>query len=239
MDPQSPLSPARCVALISELNNLLQVIAGTTEQIEHACDPSGRAKNYFEMMRGTVLRAADVGNQLLAESGNVNAKVVYADFPRTRSEPPPVAQTAPTAAQRAPQKRILVVDDEKMLLILNGELLREAGYSVVTAQSGFECLELFRAAPHSFDLVLLDLSMPLMDGEETFRRLLALRPDVRVMLCTGFVHQERLNHMLEAGLSGFLQKPLSPKDYVGRVRAALAGATFSGASVGSHAMRGI
>ncbi|HSH40070.1 MAG TPA: response regulator [Chthoniobacterales bacterium] len=229
MDTQFPVSPSRCLALISELNNVLQVIAGTTEQIEQACDPDGHAKEYFEMMRGSVLRAAEVGSQLLAESGNVNGKILYADFPRNQSEAPPVVKNAL-------HKRIMVVDDEKMLLILAGEVLREAGYSVVTAQSGFECLELFRAAPRSFDLVLLDLSMPLMDGEETFRRLRALRQDVRVMLCTGFVHQARLNHMLEAGLSGFLQKPLAPKDYVARVRAALAGAALENTNVGSHVL---
>ena len=235
MDTPPSISPDRCVALISELNNLLQVIAGTTEQIEQACDPDGHAKEYFDMMRGSVLRAADVGSQLLAESGSVSGKVLYADFPRTRSgNPPAPPRNAPP--KNAPQKRIMIVDDEKMLLILAGELLREAGYSVVTAQSGFECLDLFRAAPHTFDLVLLDLSMPLMDGEETFRRLRALRPDVRVMLCTGFVHQERLNHMLEAGLSGFVQKPLPPKDYVARVRSALADAAFAHAGIASHCL---
>ena len=86
---------------------------------------------------------------------------------------------------------------------------------------------LFRASPRRFDLVLLDLSMPLMDGEETFHRLRALRPDVRVMLCTGFVQQERLNHMLESGLCGFIQKPLGSKEYLAAVRARSANAAFS------------
>ena len=97
---------------------------------------------------------------------------------------------------------IMVVDDERMLLVLTGEVLRDAGYEIVTAQSGFECLDLFRVSPRKFDLVLLDLNMPLMNGEETFQRLRALRADVRVMLCTGCVQQERLSHMLEAGLCG-------------------------------------
>ena len=73
--------------------------------------------------------------------------------------------------------------------------------------------------------------MPLMDGEETFQRLRALRPDVRVLLCTGCVQQERLNHMLESGLCGFIQKPLGPQEYVGGVRAVLASAAFSNAEL--------
>ena len=133
----------------------------------------------------------------------------------------------PRRPEEAARKRIMVVDDERMLLILASELLREAGYNVVTAQSGFECLDLFRATPRHFDLVLLDLSMPLMDGEETFQRLRGLRPDVRVMLCTGFVQQERLNHMLSAGLCGFIQKPIGSEQYLKAVRVALQDAAFS------------
>ncbi len=202
-------------AIASELNNLLQIIAGTSALIENIWEGNEGADKYFGMLRESVTRAAEVTTELVQLSGNLNDKIVmHPEYVRMRH-----AKTEPTADRL--RERIMVVDDEKMLLILTSEILRNAGYDVVTAQSGFECLDLFRASPRKFDLVLLDLSMPLMDGEETFNRLRALRPDVRIMLCTGFVHQERLNHMLASGLSGFIQKPLGAKEYLAAVRNAL------------------
>ena len=153
------------------------------------------ADKYFEMLRSSIARAADVTMDLVQISGSMNGKIVlHPEFSRLKKAPA-------SAPKSSTKQRIMVVDDEKMLLILTGELLREAGYEVVTAQSGFECLDLFRISPRKFDLVLLDLNMPLMDGEETFQRLRALRPDLKVMLCTGCVQQERLNHMLEAAFA--------------------------------------
>ena len=76
-------------------------------------------------------------------------------------------------------RRILVVDDEPAARVLANRVFSEAGFEVVTVQSGFECLERFRKQPHGFDLILLDLSMPFMDGEETFRRLRAINPGRR------------------------------------------------------------
>ena len=69
-----------------------------------------------------------------------------------------------------------------MNLVLAKRILSPAGFEVITAQSGFDCLDLFRKSPAKFDLVLLDLSMPFMDGEETFERLKAIAPNVVVLL---------------------------------------------------------
>ncbi len=214
--------------IASELNNLLQIISGTSSLIEKIWEGKPGADKYFEMLRTSIARAADVTMDLVQLAGSMNGKVVlHPELARFR--------TAPTSKPRDTTKqRILVVDDEKMLLVLTGEVLRDAGYEVVTVQSGFECLDLFRISPNKYDLVLLDLNMPLMNGEETFQRLRALRPDVRVMLCTGCVQQERLNHMLEAGLCGFIQKPLGPREYVNSVRAVLANAAFGQADPVGH-----
>ena len=208
--------------IVSELNNLLQIISGTSALIENIWEGKPGASKYFDMLRESVARAAEVTTDLVKLSGSMNGKIVlHPEFNRQKTPTP----TPPTPTD-APKQRIMVVDDEKMLLILTAEILREAGYEVVTAQSGFECLDQFRFSGRKFDLVLLDLNMPLMDGEETFQRLRALQPDLRVMLCTGYVQQERLNHMLSAGLRGFVQKPLGPREYLQRVRAVLAEPLF-------------
>ena len=113
----------------------------------------------------------------------------------------------------------MVVDDEQMALVLAKRVLVEAGFEVVTAQSGFECLDLFRKRPRHFDMIFLDLTMPFMDGEETFNRLRSIRPDVVVLVSTGFIAQERLDRMLKSGMAGFLRKPHRPDELVAYIRA--------------------
>ena len=124
-------------------------------------------------------------------------------------------------ALSARSRRILVVDDEPAARVLAHRVFTEAGYDVITIQSGFECLERFRKQPHRFDLILLDLSMPFMDGEETFRRLRDINPEVVVLLSTGFMAQERVDRMLAAGMAGFIRKPHRPDELLARVQVIL------------------
>jgi CheY-like chemotaxis protein len=120
-----------------------------------------------------------------------------------------------------PARRILVVDDEPAARVLAKRVFSEAGFEVVTVQSGFECLQLIRTQPRGFALILLDLSMPFMDGEETFRRLLEINPDVVVLLSTGFMAQDRVDRMLAGGLAGFIRKPHRPDELLARVQSIL------------------
>ena len=120
-------------------------------------------------------------------------------------------------------RRILVVDDEPASRVLASRVFSDAGFEVTTAQSGFECLEHFRKRPHWFDLILLDLSMPFMDGEETFKRLRALHPGVVVLLSTGFLAQAqgRIDRMLAGGLAGSIRKPHRPDELLAQVQTVL------------------
>ena len=141
--------------------------------------------------------------------------------PTVESESPEPASEAVGHALPARPRRILVVDDEPAARVLGKRVFSEAGFEVTTVQSGFECLELFRQHTRYFDLILLDLSMPFMDGEETFGRLRGIRPDVTVLLSTGFIAKERLDRMLAAGMAGFLRKPHRPDEMVAHVRSVL------------------
>jgi CheY-like chemotaxis protein len=126
-------------------------------------------------------------------------------------------------------RRILVVDDEPAARVLAFRVFSEAGFEVTTVQSGFECLEHFRKRPNWFDLILLDLSMPFMDGEETFKRLRALNPNVVVLLSTGFLAQaqERIDRMVAAGMAGFIRKPHRPDELLAQVQSILERVKFS------------
>jgi CheY-like chemotaxis protein len=206
----------------SELNNLLQIIAGTSSLIENIWEGNDASEKYLAMLRASIERAEKVTAELAHYAGGTEKKSLVhpeiAGFIKTKTAPP----------AEPPRQSILVVDDEQMALALIKRLLSEAGFSVITAQSGFECLDIFRRRPHNFDLVLLDLTMPFMDGEETFGRLREIRPDVAVVLCTGFIDHERLDRMLHAGLCGFMRKPIAPDEIVRHVRSVLEGVKLMG-----------
>jgi DNA-binding response OmpR family regulator len=121
------------------------------------------------------------------------------------------------------RRRILVVDDEPAARILAQRLFSDAGFEVATVSSGFDCLKEFRKQPRQFDLILLDLSMPFMDGEETFRRLRVINPAVVVLLSTGFLGQaqNRVDRMLAGGLAGVIRKPHRPDELLAQVHAIL------------------
>jgi CheY-like chemotaxis protein len=219
--PRKTLSKETVSKATSELNNLLQIISGTSAEISNASEGNEGAAEYLEMLRSTIDRAEAVAAQLTEQAGGTDHKVLM--HPELES----FSASRTITEMPRPKQNILVVDDEPMALVLIKRLLTEAGFQVVTAQSGFECLDIFRKQPHTFQLVLLDLTMPFMDGEETFQRLREIRDDVPALLCTGFIKPDRLERMMSAGILGFLRKPLAPDEIVEHVRRVLANLKYS------------
>jgi len=100
----------------------------------------------------------------------------------------------------------LLVDDEETVRAIGGEMLRELGFEVVTASDGRDALEKFTAG-NDICLVILDLTMPRMDGEQCFRELRQLHPDVKVIITSGFSEHEVTRKFVGKGVGGFVQKP--------------------------------
>jgi signal transduction histidine kinase len=117
--------------------------------------------------------------------------------------------------------RILVVDDEPKVLRVVCSMLESAGLEVLRASDGQEAIELFGVRADEIDCVLLDLSMPKLDGEEVFRELQRIRPEVRVVLSSGFTEQEILDRFRGAGLAGTVQKPASMEVLLARIAEAV------------------
>jgi CheY-like chemotaxis protein len=206
----------------SELNNLIQIISGTSSLIENIWEGRPGSEKYFEMLRASIERAEQVTAQLVAQAGGTNRKrVLPSDLEQSFDE----ALLAGAPNQR--KHSILVVDDEPMALELLHGVLTDAGYEVSVAQSGFECLDLFRRDPNAYDLILTDLSMPLMDGEETFQRLRQMSPTVNVVLMAGFVDSARLEKMMNNGLNGFVGKPFAPVEILAVVTSVISAAEQS------------
>ncbi len=102
---------------------------------------------------------------------------------------------------------ILVVDDEEIVRSVARGMLELLGYHVLTAADGREAIEIFRQHHHEIVLVVLDLAMPNMGGDETFEGLRAIQPDARVVLSSGYDEQEATQRFTNQGLAGFIQKP--------------------------------
>ncbi len=120
---------------------------------------------------------------------------------------------------------VLVIDDEEIVRSTANNALRRLGYTVVTASDGTEGIEVFRALRDRVVVVLLDMTMPGISGEETLHELRKIKPDVAVVLSSGFGETEALRRFGSHHLAGFLQKPYSMKALASRVRAAAGGAS--------------
>ncbi|MFP4355430.1 MAG: response regulator [Phycisphaerae bacterium] len=110
------------------------------------------------------------------------------------------------ARHTASQGRILLVDDEESVRSFGAEVLRRQGYDVVTCANGSEAVEIYQA-DQQFDLVILDMVMPKLDGLETFRALRQIDPQVKAMLSSGFSISDLPQEILDEGVMDFLAKP--------------------------------
>ncbi len=104
---------------------------------------------------------------------------------------------------------VLVVDDDAMVRRTTTATLAELGYNVVEAPGGSTAVEIVRARPDRFSVVLLDLVMPGMTGSETFRALTAIRPDLPVVVCTGYAADSHIDTDVKRRIAGLIQKPFT------------------------------
>ena len=118
-------------------------------------------------------------------------------------------------------ERILFVDDEEAIVNIGKQVLETLGYDITTITSSIEALELFRAQPDRFDLIITDLTMPKLTGEDLAKELMRIRPDVPVMLCTGFSAMIDEKKAMEMGIRAFIYKPILKRKIARTIRAVL------------------
>ena len=105
-------------------------------------------------------------------------------------------------------ERILLVDDEKAIIDAIQQMLERLGYQVVARTSSVEALEVFRSQPDSFDLLLTDQTMQGMTGEALSKKVMAIRSDIPIVLCTGFSHNINEEKAKSMGIREFIMKPV-------------------------------
>jgi CheY-like chemotaxis protein len=118
---------------------------------------------------------------------------------------------------------ILVVDDEDLVRRTAATTLARYGYTILEACNGREAIEKFQSASREIALVVLDLSMPVMSGEECLRQLKKIKADVPVLLSSGFGETEAARRFQSAGVASYLQKPYTAQHLAELVKAALSG----------------
>lgn len=137
----------------------------------------------------------------------------FPEDPRSEKKHPPLLD------RKQSEGVILVVDDEKALRDFVQIALTQVGYTVLTAVDGIEGLEIFSKKADEITLVLLDIMMPRMGGEEAFSEMRKIRPDVQVLLTSGYDKEEAANRFADMGLlAGFIKKPFRPTALVNKIQ---------------------
>ncbi|WP_224960859.1 CHASE domain-containing protein [Geomonas subterranea] len=154
-----------------------------------------------------IIRGHKGGIRIYSEPGRGTTFKVL--LPATGAASAPV-EAEPVQDDWRGEGKILLVDDEETVRNIGARMLRELGYTPLVASGGEEALALYRENP-DVRTILLDLTMPGMDGEECFRRLQLLDPEVRVIMSSGFSEQDVVSKFDGKGLTGFIQKPYTLK----------------------------
>ena len=135
-------------------------------------------------------------------------------LPAAKEAVAPATTLRDIAGNAATGARVLVIDDEVPVLRVASEMLMRAGFQVTSATSGEDAITLVEGATVQFDGVLLDMTMPRMNGAETFKRLRALQPNRPIVLMSGYASEEATSRFGIEGLAGFVQKPFLPATLV-------------------------
>lgn len=133
-------------------------------------------------------------------------------------EKPRIKKTDPLPAGT---EHILFVDDEKTLVDMGKEMLEKRGYVVTTRTSSIEALELFKAKPEEFDIVITDLTMPNMTGKDLAKKIIEIRPDIPIVICTGFSVELTAEAIKAAGIKAVIHKPIISAELFAGVRRGL------------------
>jgi CheY-like chemotaxis protein len=118
-------------------------------------------------------------------------------------------------------EKLLLVDDEELILQMEKQMLERLGYQVTSRFSSLEALEAFRKNPDKFDMVITDMAMPNMPGDKLSVELTKIRPDIPILLCTGFSETMSEEKATSLGIKGFILKPIVMKDLDQKIREVL------------------
>jgi CheY-like chemotaxis protein len=115
---------------------------------------------------------------------------------------------------------VLLVDDEEIVIGVGKQMLERLGFSVITARNGQEAVDVYKNSPDDIDLVLLDMIMPGLEAGDTYDKLKAINPAIKVILSSGYSLDQKAGAIIDRGCNGFIQKPFNMKilaDKIGEI----------------------
>ena len=209
---------------IHDFNNILASIMGYTEMILDVTSEESPAHPYLLETLKAIRRAKNLLGQVLSGArGDLCTNEAPCDYQGGRSREQEHPKINRHGSLPRGEESILLVDDEAPVAYIGQQMLAYLGYKVLPRTSSLDALETFRAEPEKFDLVILDQVMPHMNGTELARELMAIRPDIPIILCTGF-HEEAAPHKVKAlGIRDLVMKPIDMHEMAEIIRAVLVG----------------
>lgn len=205
-------------ASANDLNNLLQVISESVQALQPFCEQHPEGGKYYAFLRNGIERARNVTALLSTRLGGIadlNASAML------QSVSPQQDSEVEIQNPEGERELILIIDDEEMVCTLASEMLTKEGYRVAAVFDPFHALKVFRQLKDDIALVILDFTLPIVDGSEVFEELRKIKPGIAVMLSSGFAEQDKVRTMLAKGLRGFLPKPYSEERLLSYVRTTL------------------
>jgi CheY-like chemotaxis protein len=151
---------------------------------------------------------------VVSEKGQGSTFSVY--FPATDARPAAAAEKSCKPEEGF--GTLLLVDDEAVVLDVTADMIRRLGYTVITARSGREAVEIYTERTDQISAVILDMIMPEMGGGEVFDQLKRINPCVKVILASGYSMQGQAREIMNRGCDGFLQKPFTLEEFSVRMR---------------------
>ena len=170
-------------------------------------EPFG-ADEIFQIYQGTIFMQSDPGKETTIQ--------VYLPLTQTRPDEIPVIsadQPFPTG-----HESVLLIDDEEDVLEMMHTMIEKLGYQVISKNSSIQALDTFRNHPRQFDLVITDQTMPEMTGMELIDQLIRIRPDIPVILCTGYMERVGEDNAGASGIGAYVMKPVRISDISVKIR---------------------
>jgi PAS domain S-box-containing protein len=156
--------------------------------------------------------------RVYSEPGKGSAFYVYLPVIQTQAETKKNRVISPVEGGK---ERILLVDDEEQIVRMSQQMLERLGYHVTARTSSIETLKAFRAVPHKFDLVITDTTMPNMTGIELAKKLMEIRSDIPIIICTGFSEKISPDKATAMGIRGYVMKPIVKSELAKKIREVL------------------